>query len=648
MFWNINTISTLITTIAYGVILVVVLRSKPRTRLREIFGYYLLTMVTWSISAFLATSGIANVLFWFKVWAASPIAMMVAIFYFVQILFGHRRSWASLVLLYGCVAVALTLFTDGVVLSARLDQSGQFLFELGMYLGIVAAPGFLLIIFSMFELYRGYGKTNDSDQRNRIRYLLVGLTFTIISSLLNLTPLHRYPIDLVSNGITAVLIACAILRHQLLDIRLVLRWGLLYSFTTGFFASFYYLIIFFVMNIFQLIIGREMFAISIIVGILTALILSPIRTQFQVWVDRLFYREKFNATMMLQRLTQTVTSSLNLEELTDELLSDVVSTLHIVNASILINDSDSGNFQMIATKRDHNKFITNFTADHPIVAWMTRNKKPLLIDDLAVIPTFKSMWERERDTLKLLQAELFIPIITRAEMIGLFIFGPRLSTEPYNKEDIGLLTTVANQVAVAIKNARLYDELEDTFIQTVIALANAIDVRDTYTNMHSQWIAKWSVETALHLGCTNNEASEIRWGSLLHDIGKIGISDNILNKPGELDNHEWEIVRKHTILGAEMISPIKKLSKVAPLIRHSHERYDGSGYPDGLVGEQIPLGARIISVVDSFSAMRDVRTYKKSFSVEDAAEELRRHAGKMYDPKVVDAFLKVFETNRVF
>ena len=196
-----------------------------------------------------------------------------------------------------------------------------------------------------------------------------------------------------------------------------------------------------------------------------------------------------------------------------------------------------------------------------------------------------------------------------------------------------------------IENARLYDDLENTFVQTVVTLANAIDMRDTYTSSHSQQIAEWAAYTAYLLGCTDQEIQAIYWGGLLHDIGKIGIPDAILRKPDKLNEAEWEIIRRHTIHGAQLVAPIKKLADVAPIIEYSHERYDGSGYPYGLKGKDIPLGARIIGVVDSYSAMRDERPYKKPFTREDAMAELKRNSGILFDPEVVTTFFYVLNTD---
>jgi len=255
------------------------------------------------------------------------------------------------------------------------------------------------------------------------------------------------------------------------------------------------------------------------------------------------------------------------------------------------------------------------------------------------------MWKNELDYLNEFPAELLIPLNAKGELVGFIIAGSKRSMQRYTHDDEVTLSTLANQTAVVIENARLYEDLEETFVQTVVTLANAIDMRDTYTNSHSQRIAEWAAETARILGCPTQDVQAIYWGGLLHDIGKIGIPDAILRKPARLDESEWEIIQKHTILGAQLVSPIKKLANVAPIIEFSHERYNGSGYPRGLRGEEIPLGARIIGVVDSYSAMRDERSYKGSVGHQEAIDELQRNSGTLFDPQVVNAFLYVLKNN---
>lgn len=643
MFWNLSTIISLFATLIYGAILGLVVFTKPHNRLRRVFSFYLLAMALWSISAFLTNSGFGDTLTWFRMMAASPIAMMLAMFYFVQTLFGLRRKWAYLTLIYTILAIVLALFTNLVVRSASLTPAGDLQYELGLASILVAGPGYLLIFVSLADLIRGYGNSQDTNQRIRILYLVIGLSITILSTFLDFTKLGKYPIDLAAMGISAILIAYAILRYQLLDIRVVVRIGLLYSVTTAIFGAIYFLIISLVLNFFALLAGRELLIISILVGALSALVLTPLRDQAQMWVDRLFYREKYNAGLMLQRLSKTTTSLLNLEEITNLILHEIIDTLHIEHGAILIKSNKGGYFRVIAQTGEHQELALGFSADHPIVKWMDQQSKILTKYDLSIIPTFKSLWGEEKEELEKFQAELFIPLTTKGDLVGFIILGPKRSFQPYSQEDQVFLSTLANQTAVAVENARLYDELELAFIQTAVALANAIDMRDTYTSTHSQQIANWAAKTAQQMGCSPEDIKSIYWGGLLHDIGKIGVPDEILKKPTTLNDSEWKIIHLHPKHGAEIISPIKKLAHVAPIIEFSHERYDGQGYPHGIKGEEIPLGARIIAVVDSYSAMIDERPYKKPYLADKAIDELTRNIGKMYDPNAVSAFLSVLK-----
>jgi HD-GYP domain-containing protein (c-di-GMP phosphodiesterase class II) len=644
MYWNISTLITILATILYGGIFTLVMLSKPLNRLRKIFAFYLLAMSLWSISAFLTVSGFGEVLTFFKGMVLGPILMTVAIFFFVQELFGYRRKWALFSIVWGILVILLTLFTSVMVQYAFLDQTGGLNYQLGTYFPVIAAPGYALILVCLYELVHGYRKTQDAQQRNRIRYLFIGFSITVFASLTNFTPLGKYPIDIASNGVTALLIAYTILRYQLLDIRIVIRLGLLYSITTAIFSAIYFLSISLALNAFQLLTGKKILFISILVGILSAIILAPLRNVTQSWIDRIFYRDKYNAELMLQRLSHSTTSFMDLEKLSHLILAEIRDTLHIDNGAILIKHGEDGNFQVVQEEWVTKQFPSGFRVDHPIITWMKKNNRPLLNHDITFSPIFKSMWKEENEELEKFNAEIFLPLTSNEELIGILALGKKLSSQPYTQNEELLFSTLANQTAIAVENARLYDELRASFIQSVTALANAIDIRDTYTITHSQQIANWAAKTARQLGCTPDEVNEIYLGGMLHDIGKIGIPDNILQKPAKLTEEEWKIVRTHPTLGAELISPIKKLANVAPMIENSHERFDGLGYPHGKIGMEIPLGARIISVVDSYSAMVDTRPYKKPYSTPRIIEELKQNSGKMYDPMVVDAFLKVIQS----
>ena len=176
---------------------------------------------------------------------------------------------------------------------------------------------------------------------------------------------------------------------------------------------------------------------------------------------------------------------------------------------------------------------------------------------------------------------------------------------------------------------------------SVKALANAIEARDYYTRGHTDRVTSYTVKMARNLGWIDNDISHAQIGMLLHDIGKIGIPDAILNKPSKLTFEEYGMMKKHVDIGAMIIRDIPKLQGVQDYILCHHERFDGKGYPRGLVGTEIPLGGRIGAVADSFDAMTSKRVYKESRSVEESILELRKCSGSQFDPDIVDLFVEM-------
>jgi len=198
---------------------------------------------------------------------------------------------------------------------------------------------------------------------------------------------------------------------------------------------------------------------------------------------------------------------------------------------------------------------------------------------------------------------------------------------------------------VAYYAYKLYGDLRKQHLSTIQALAAAIEARDAYTEDHSMRMSELAVATARELKFPIPEVEVIRYAAILHDIGKIGIGDKILNKPGELTEKEWDKIRKHPKIGADIIGKIDSLKKASQLVYYHHERYNGQGYPEKLKGEDIPIGARILAVIDAYDAMTSKRPYRSAYSNEKAMEELKKNAGTQFDKKVVKAFLKVLKSS---
>jgi putative nucleotidyltransferase with HDIG domain len=204
---------------------------------------------------------------------------------------------------------------------------------------------------------------------------------------------------------------------------------------------------------------------------------------------------------------------------------------------------------------------------------------------------------------------------------------------------------LAKRIEESTKNlTRLYEDLRSTYMRTIKALAHAIDARDHYTHSHSENVAKYAVVIAEEMGLSINDIETIREACELHDLGKIGIGDNILSKTASLTKEEWEKIKLHPSTAAQILEPLPFLSNVIDLVRQHHEHYDGTGYPEGRRGEEILLGARIIHLADAYDAMTSARSYREiPLSKEDTILEIKKNSGKQFDPKVVEAFLKVVD-----
>ena len=215
--------------------------------------------------------------------------------------------------------------------------------------------------------------------------------------------------------------------------------------------------------------------------------------------------------------------------------------------------------------------------------------------------------------------------------------------ETLDRRRLDLLAGIAAQAKLALTNARSFESLERTFLSTVEALANALEAKDEYTSSHARWIRDMAVNVGSELGLDAPTLKRVELGALFHDIGKIGIPMEILTKPGPLTADERAVIETHPELGERILLPIEQLEHVRPIVRACHERFDGKGYPDGLVGDEIPLEARIIFVCDAFHAMTTMRPYSEALPVEEAHRRLLEAAGSQFDPAIVAVCLRVLE-----
>ena len=263
-----------------------------------------------------------------------------------------------------------------------------------------------------------------------------------------------------------------------------------------------------------------------------------------------------------------------------------------------------------------------------------RTGEPVIVPDTLDEPDFLAP---DGDELRA-RSELAVPIRVAGEVWGVLNLEDRRK-DAFGPDDLVFADLLAGHIGAALDRSRLFNDLEQAFTTTLAMLSDALERKDAYTAAHADEVADLSVAVARRLGLDEDEVRTVNYGGLLHDIGKIGIPSEIILKPAKLTDEEFEIIKQHTIIGADMLSRIPFFEDVVPVVRSAHERWDGRGYPDGLAGEEIPLGARIICACDAYNAMVTERPYKAAMRRGAAVAELARCRGTQFDPQVVEALL---------
>lgn len=345
-----------------------------------------------------------------------------------------------------------------------------------------------------------------------------------------------------------------------------------------------------------------------------------------------------------------LSSTISLDDLLLKILDSIHKLVDADTSSIMLFD-ETKVLRVKAARGLNPKYIDTegIKPGEGIAGWVAVNGKPLLIQDAVKNGGFINFTSHEKDIF----SSMCIPVFAKEQVIGVLSINSVSKEKRFNDDDLKLMSIFSSQVASAIENAGLFDEvvkkaveLKESRFDSIKALAEALETKDVYTRGHSDRMVEYAIKIAGRLGLPEEEKEYLRYGAILHDIGKIGIPDHILNKPGKLSNEEYEMMKSHPMKGADIIREISFLAPVVPMVLHHQERYDGKGYPSGLTGEEIPVGARVISVLDAYDAMMSDRPYRPAPGADRAIGELKKYSGAQFDPKVVSIFLDILEEER--
>jgi len=346
----------------------------------------------------------------------------------------------------------------------------------------------------------------------------------------------------------------------------------------------------------------------------------------------------FSRLVSLHEVTKQLALTLEVHELNAKFLDFSLKMVHADGGSLLLVDQ-AGKLAITETAGAH--FEPIYWLSKPFVAasrLVAQQHEPLLI---------KKSSEPPPGNLPPIPGEIrsliSYPLKTASRVIGVLNLVRLATKDPFSSLDMEIINVLASQASIAIENVRLYHNIRDNYLKTIKAFALAVEAKDEYTHGHSENVMQYTIYLAKKLGLSDTELELVKYAGLLHDIGKIGISENILNKTAKLTPQEFDEIKKHPELGARIISDVPFLKSLVPMVLHHHEFYNGNGYPAKIAGEAIPFGARILSVADAYEAMTSNRPYRKSLSKEVALNILKEEREKQFDPQIVDAFLEIMQ-----
>jgi HD-GYP domain-containing protein (c-di-GMP phosphodiesterase class II) len=356
--------------------------------------------------------------------------------------------------------------------------------------------------------------------------------------------------------------------------------------------------------------------------------------------------EKVRKLTRFSQISQLLNSTLEHQEVRRRAIEAVTGLIEAEVASLLLLDGD-GRLRFEIALGGHEDTLKQVVLEpgEGIAGWVAKTGKPLIVNDPGMDEHFCGRVDGKIGfkTRNL----LCVPVKVKRKVIGVLEAVNKKDGEKFTRDDLGLLNSLADQVAIALDNARLYGELEETFFQTAESLGEAIEKRDPYTGGHTKRVTQYSLAIARHLRLKSQDQKWLKIASALHDIGKIGIEDRILRKPDALSPEEFMEIQRHSGLGAEILSHIRQLRRILPGVKYHHEQVDGKGYPEGLQGEDIPILARIVAVADTWDAMTTDRPYRKARDRKGAIRELKKCAGTQLDKDVVAAFLRACRTGDI-
>lgn len=350
---------------------------------------------------------------------------------------------------------------------------------------------------------------------------------------------------------------------------------------------------------------------------------------------------RLKALIPLLEINKVLIKDIKQEELFDAIMEIALSEIKADRVSIMLLDEAAQELIVRATKGvlEENVRGIRTKIGKGVAGWVAQTGEPIIINKGVNSNPLIEVALR----LNKIYSGMCMPLIIKGKIIGVISLSKVKQSSSFTESDLDLFLIIAGQLAVSLENSKLYMDIRDNYFKTISALVAAIEAKDPYTKGHSAQVARYAAAIAEEMGLPREKIEEIYIAAILHDVGKIGIAEQILCKQEKLTDVEYTIMKEHPFHGERILEPIGFSAEIINSIRHHHERYDGNGYPDNIKGEGLSIGARILCIADTIEAMTSKRYYRNAFSLESVIRELRDGSGTQFDPKVVKATIGLIE-----
>jgi len=531
--------------------------------------------------------------------------------------------------------------------------------------------------YAHYLVYKSFTKLSDIG-KNQIKYVTIAGTFGLSAGSLIFFTVYGInipvlgPLALYFIAASNLFAAIATYTAHLMGVEVIKRrtliFSLMYSGIVGSFAAF----IFIMQRFLSLHFNLNRWVLPVAALFIITVFIRPLEDMLARATDAVLYQRGYDYMSTLKNVARGMTLVTDTKKLLKIMVRFISKEVRIAGCAVYIFNKTANSYAREVTQGFRKQeAIDKVDANSPFIRWLIEKKEPLNSENVLkwiqgerIFPQkliLKRTLEQIRITMRKTGASLCVPSFLRGEMIGFLALGEKLSGERYTADDLSLLSTLSSNAAIAFENARMYEELKaridkldslykeehTLFIDAASAFSVAIDSKDGYTRTHASKLSSYAATTTKELekllsyvNFTKDFYETLHIASLLHDVGKIGIPDKILTKKGKLTKKEYEALKEHTIIGERILSPIKEIEKTFDIIRHHHENFDGTGYPDRLKGNEIPMASRIIAVCNAYDKMTSERPYRKPIKKEAALKELENGKSSQFDPVIVDAFIR--------